>query len=572
MNIEVNALRRAVEPLTHMMSGLGLKVSFQGSSALTEFDPDTGVPKRVVLPMIPGDADPDLISAFHGYLDHEVAHCMYTKLSKNMLKECENSTLQTIHNMVEDARIEKLMCRRFRGSAFNFQKLREKVFPPSNFILTEEGNFAEYQRFMQALLYSIRALSGQEYFQESRKVSKRIDALCNYLDERFGDRLRGMETTEDSFELAKDIIKDLDLKLSEQPASKGKGEGEKEESSESEKHDEGQFDGEDPEGIPKALIVDKTADPTTDFFKSNVKNTIVKDAAKLIENLEYSVYSTDADRIEYAPESTDFDTVQRIEDATRGMTAPIQKNLERAIAARSIAVWNTGLRSGRLHNAALGKLITGDERVFRRKKEETETKNVAVSLVIDCSGSMRGSSSRLACTSAYALANVLTRMNIAFEIIGFTTAIDRPVGSYKKRFSRYEPLYLPIFKGFNDKWDSRAKMRLGQLASSSFENLMRNNIDGESIQICGDRLLSRPEKGKIMIVLSDGFPAADGDREEQKSHLKAVVENLEKRMKIVGIGIDSTAVRSYYSKNVVIYKLEELPGQVVQELRKALLS
>lgn len=298
----------------------------------------------------------------------------------------------------------------------------------------------------------------------------------------------------------------------------------------------------------------------------------MKDVAELIEDLPYSVYSTDTDRIEYAPESTDFDTVQKIEDATRGMTAPIQKNLERAIAARSIAVWNTGLRSGKLHNAALGKLITGDERVFRRKKEETETKNVAVSLVIDCSGSMSGSSSRLACTSAYALANVLTRMNIAFEIIGFTTAIDRPVSSYKKHFSRYEPLYLPIFKGFNDKWDSRTKMRLGQLASSSFEKMMRNNIDGESIQICGDRLLSRPEKGKIMIVLSDGFPAADGDREEQKSHLKAVIEGLEKRMKIVGIGIDSTAVRNYYSKNVVIYKIAELPGQVVQELRKALLS
>lgn len=565
MNTEVNALRHAVEPLTHMMSGLGLKVSFQGSSALTEFDPDTGVPKRVVLPMIPGDADPDLISAFHGYLDHEVAHCMYTKLSKNMLKECEDSTLQTIHNMVEDARIEKLMCRRFRGSAFNFQKLREKVFPPSNFILTEEGDFAEYQRFMQALLYSIRALSGQEYFQESRKVSKRIDTLCNYLDERFGDRLRGMETTEDSFELAKDIIKNLDLKLPEQSASKGKGDGE-------ESSSEQQSDGENSEGIPKVLIVGATADSTTDFFKSNVKNTIVKDVAELIEDLPYSVYSTDTDRIEYAPESTDFDTVQKIEDATRGMTAPIQKNLERAIAARSIAVWNTGLRSGKLHNAALGKLITGDERVFRRKKEETETKNVAVSLVIDCSGSMSGSSSRLACTSAYALANVLTRMNIAFEIIGFTTAIDRPVSSYKKHFSRYEPLYLPIFKGFNDKWDSRTKMRLGQLASSSFEKMMRNNIDGESIQICGDRLLSRPEKGKIMIVLSDGFPAADGDREEQKSHLKAVIEGLEKRMKIVGIGIDSTAVRNYYSKNVVIYKIAELPGQVVQELRKALLS
>ena len=161
---------------------------------------------------------------------------------------------------------------------------------------------------------------------------------------------------------------------------------------------------------------------------------------------------------------------------------------------------------------------------------------------------MRGSSSQLACTSAYALANVLTRMNIAFEIIGFTTAIDRPVGSYKNASLDMSRCTCQFSRASTTNGTRGQKMRLGQLASSSFENLMRNNIDGESIQICGDRLLSRPEKGKIMIVLSDGFPAADGDREEQKSHLKAVVENLEKRMKIVGIGIDSTAVRSYYSK------------------------
>ena len=154
---------------------------------MTEFDPDTGMPKRVVLPMIPGDADPDLISAFHGYLDHEVAHCMYTKLSKSMLKECENSTLQTIHNMVEDARIEKLMCRRFREVRSIFKSSVRKCFRlPISFWpkMVISLNISDLCRRCSIQL---EPCPDKEYFQESRKVSKRIDTLCNYLDERFGD-------------------------------------------------------------------------------------------------------------------------------------------------------------------------------------------------------------------------------------------------------------------------------------------------------------------------------------------------------------------------------------------------
>ncbi|WEU67325.1 DNA polymerase III subunit alpha [Xanthomonas phage JGB6] len=40
---------------------------------------------------------------------------------------------------------------------------------------------------------------------------------------------------------------------------------------------------------------------------------------------------------------------------------------------------------------------------------------------------------------------------------------------------------------------------------------MANNVDGESVEIAGRRLLQRKESRKIMIVMSDGSPAADGD-------------------------------------------------------------
>ena len=102
---------------------------------------------------------------------------------------------------------------------------------------------------------------------------------------------------------------------------------------------------------------------------------------------------------------------------------------------------------------------------------------------------------------------------------------------------------------------------------------MRNNVDGESVEIAARRLLSRKENGKVMIVLSDGYPAASGDSGKLNDHLKEVVkESMCAGINVVGIGIQSDSVKSFYPKSVVINDVDELPKTVIQELRHLLIQ
>jgi cobaltochelatase CobT len=103
---------------------------------------------------------------------------------------------------------------------------------------------------------------------------------------------------------------------------------------------------------------------------------------------------------------------------------------------------------------------------------------------------------------------------------------------------------------------------------------MRNNIDGECIEVAARRLLSRRETGKVMIVLSDGMPACHTDDSHAlNKHLKDTVQAVMKAgVNVVGIGIQSDAVKKFYPKSCVIHSVSELPDRVMKELRHLLVS
>ena len=315
-----------------------------------------------------------------------------------------------------------------------------------------------------------------------------------------------------------------------------------------------------------------------DELTSMTSKVIEQLVLKAQANDDYTVKTTDYDKIEHITPSKRREKVEDLNAKVKSMTSVIQKNLERAIAARSIVCWTPGHRRGKLYAPALSKLFTGDDRVFRRR-EEAMSKDVAVSLVVDCSGSMAGDGKApLAATAAYALCEVLTHMGIKNEVIGFTTTIENRYamsdGSYdaiyaSDRYSRQEPLYMPIFKGYADKFDMTARLRMVKMFE---DHWMADNADGECVQIAAQRLLAQNTKGKIMIVLSDGYPAAFGNCRDLERNLKETVADLSKKIKIVGIGIKSEAVKSYYPKYVVLDDIKELPATVVRKLQELLLS
>jgi cobaltochelatase CobT len=338
------------------------------------------------------------------------------------------------------------------------------------------------------------------------------------------------------------------------------------------------FDPEDEfEPDPLADMFDKDRD-----FDKDIGEGLSKEAKGEIGGSKYSVFSTEWDKIELAPLASSPKSVQKLEDGIRDKVGVMQKQLERGIAAQAKKAWNPGQRKGRISPGALFKTAAGDDRVFRQRFE-TKAKNTAVSLVIDCSGSMSGSRIKLAGTAAFALASVLERLRLQYEVIGFTTnessemvkLMQEDARFYDTRVSgmkwgRVEPIYMPVFKPFGGKLDTAARSRIAHLTEGP--SWISQNIDGESVQIAARRLIKQTAERHVMIVMSDGDPACSMGR-GQEEHLKRTVKSIEAQgVEVIGIGIETRSVKSYYRKSVVLSELSALPTQVMAELTKLLLA
>jgi cobalamin biosynthesis protein CobT len=320
-------------------------------------------------------------------------------------------------------------------------------------------------------------------------------------------------------------------------------------------------------------------------FDEAMAELISERAQREAKDSDYLIYTRDYDEVGELDVPAGFDdkNLRRMCEKVDHMVAPLQKDIERAIAARSQVIWTGGHRRGKLHSAALSRLRFGRDDVFRRKQEST-SKDVAVELVVDQSGSMgmgrSGSGSKIqnAAYAAYAFSAVLDRMNIAHEVVSFTTtsmpidAVHRAMEEQIKmkcRYGRLEAIWMPIIKPFNERLSVAAKRRFAYLAEGPE---MCQNVDGESVQMAAMRLAQRRESRKILMVFSDGHPACPGDKDQLDSHLRQVVKEIVKRkIDVIGIGIQDTAVKSFYPKHVIINDVAELPGECMKQL-KALLT
>lgn len=634
MNDRIAILRQAITAVTQSLSSTDVQVTQAGLEAYVRAD-ETGKPVQVNLPYVPDNADESLVDAIQGFLDHEVAHILFSDFKAT--SKIRDKKLHAIVNVLEDARIEKAMANKYRGCGINLRNtgefFLENLIQPDYEKLVEKG--ASQEEFVGQLISPLlRGMSGQEQHKEYMK-----DKLVHVQDfydkiKDLAPKMEALESTDDVIDMAKTIIKrikeetppepDNDDDSDDESESGGEGEGEDEgESSslggagedESEGEGEGSADGDksDEEGKDKdkgkgkgkggegegrgekgeggkpdleskvsnldpVSALDEIDKNKANNFDSALSRKMGEQAALAAKGARYLVYSQDSDKIEMLPVGSDFrpEMVKRMTEKVDSMVGPMAKDLERAMIARSKAVWEGGLRKGKLNASALSRLRTGDDRVFRQRHEST-TNDVAVSLVVDASGSMYGSKIHTAAMSAYALSSVLDRLKIAHEVICFTTGgtpdehkIREQEKKYGVEYSRYESLYMPVVKGFQERIMTETKKRFAWLPNASF---LANNVDGECVDIAFNRLRQRKEKGKIMIVLSDGCPCARGSSSIQSRHLKETVKKIEKSgTKVIGIGIQSDAVRTYYSKNIVVQNVEELPKGVIRELRTMLLA
>ncbi|MCZ7645972.1 MAG: hypothetical protein M5U26_11920 [Planctomycetota bacterium] len=201
---------------------------------------------------------------------------------------------------------------------------------------------------------------------------------------------------------------------------------------------------------------------------------------------------------------------------------------------------------------------------------------VAVSVLLDCSGSMtqmsHGGRSRyqVAIGAAAALAAALRELGIPHEILGHTTRLAARGKDAEKpdleNFSRFAPFQGYVLKGFGEDADASAVF-------SQFE--MHENLDSEAVLWAAKRLEARPEKTRILVVISDGLPSAsDSNTGELERHLLTVCRTLEARevdgVHLCGIGIGEERVKAFYRNAEVIQDVEVLPGALVGVVERVL--
>jgi cobalamin biosynthesis protein CobT len=129
---------------------------------------------------------------------------------------------------------------------------------------------------------------------------------------------------------------------------------------------------------------------------------------------------------------------------------------------------------------------------------------------------------------------------------------------------------MPIFKGFDGRLTPDAKKRFAMPSNDRLPLL--NNVDGECLRIAAQRISRRPERRKVIIVLSDGSPACSTTYPgEISSDLHRAVEECGKmHIDLVGLGIMNENVSHYYPKYSVLNNLADLPGAVMGELKRIL--
>jgi len=257
--------------------------------------------------------------------------------------------------------------------------------------------------------------------------------------------------------------------------------------------------------------------------------------------------------------------------------ARLAKRLQRRVLAQQMRTWEFDVEEGTLDTARLSRVVIEPlHSLVHRRERESAFGDAVVQLLIDNSGSMRGRHIAIAAMSADIIARTLCRCGVKVEILGFTTRAWKG-GTSRERWlaagrppapGRLNDLRHIIYKSADTPW-RRARVGLGLMLR---DGLLKENIDGEALLWAHARLLSRVERRKILMVISDGLPVDDSTLQANhgnclEQHLCDVIEVIEQRspVELVAIGIGHD-VSHFYRRALTLVDAGQLGGAMLERL------
>lgn len=551
--------------------GIGFRVDPDAPTASTDG-------KTVVVPALPAHATRDDFMIHRGSVIHECGHVIRPEAFKILEREKlkMGSPLWACMNIVEDAAQERALADAYRGDRITLAAMHAAILrrQTTKMAAMEPGDVNDEGMKLAAAfavsLYSARDWSRDmatvygDYVRAMDRLTPGVTALAgDLIREGYADQIRNAGPPSGAWAAARALYARLFPDKPEQEnkqsaaeqaaAAKGK--------TKPGKMEKGEADGEPVPGrIPWNLL-----------FHSDHSEEM---GVPCESSIDWTGKPVTREGAAYFTKHT----VEKV-TATAGATAsaalmrfPAELVQQVRVLLQSLArvKWAHEKLEGRLDKRNLTRVLmprvgdgTFNRSVFSRQVPKMEL-DCAVTVLVDCSGSMAGDKYESACeaaTSLYDLCGIALR--VPCEVLGFTTA-------YNGEFDG--PKYLE-FKPFRE---SRVPRETVAARLLSFRSL-RGNADGDAILFAAKRLLGRKESRRILIVLSDGAPAdsveAMNDMGSADVNLVAAIATARATpgLEVYGLGIMDSNVRRYYSpKAPVVKRVTDVPAALLEVLRDIL--
>lgn len=192
-----------------------------------------------------------------------------------------------------------------------------------------------------------------------------------------------------------------------------------------------------------------------------------------------------------------------------------------------------------------------------KKQQPGKNLDICVAVLVDNSFSMCGERMDHAILAALCLYDFCMESEIPVLVCGHHT------DGYRHENLKDETVYLHCCADFET--DEKDRFRIAGMQSYG------SNRDGTALWYAGSRLLERPEKQKLLFVISDGAPNANqyggtgAKRDLQKIRKKLLQQGV--FFQAAAIGSDKEAIQEIYEESFLdITDLEQLPALLTKKL------
>jgi cobalamin biosynthesis protein CobT len=213
----------------------------------------------------------------------------------------------------------------------------------------------------------------------------------------------------------------------------------------------------------------------------------------------------------------------------------VRANIIRLLRSVDLVGWSTHEENGRLDRRAFTRFATGSTSIFSRRQHVEATKS-AVSVLIDCSGSMNdygGERIKTAQEIAIQLGKILDKADVSFSVTGFQGTRDADGYTCRAEWSRVVTEYTRFvpFKTWKESL-SKASAKLGAIDQCADGG----TPDYASLTLALEDLSRQEEQRKILFLLTD----ADGYNVDRMKKVQSLANKL--NIKVIAIGIGNTKV------------------------------